>query len=558
MRKNLPVSDAEYLLRDGLAIVSKTDIKGKITYINPYFIEVSGFTEDELLGAPHNLVRHPDMPPEAFADLWETLKAGIPWTGLVKNRRKNGDFYWVQANVTPVHEDGRIVGYMSVRTKPSRQQVEAATALYEKMRSGQAKNMALRHGVLVRTGLAGRIDRLKHLPMGISLGLKMSAMCLLLLVMGILGFKGALPQSASLAWTVAALSGAGTLLSLYIWHALHAAIVQPVREATKTARTIAGGDLSAGFNAARRGEIGQLLGALEQMNVNLLAIIGDVRANIESITSGTEGIMAGNIGLSSRTKAQATSLKETTANIGQLVSAVKQNAEHALHANKLGLSAAEVAVKGGEVVEQVASTMADISTSSRKIVDIVGLIDGIAFQTNMLALNAAVEAARAGEQGRGFAVVAADVRNLAQRCAGAAKEIKALIDTAAQSVKAGNVFVAQAGTTMSEILDSVKRVSSLMGDISAASEEQDAGIEQIDRAIMQMNEATRKNSALVEQATGAAASLADQAQRLSQAISVFRLERNRPALARLAPVPVARIAAAPRAGRHQAKHATTT
>ncbi|MGH8806881.1 MAG: PAS domain-containing protein, partial [Noviherbaspirillum sp.] len=164
MRTNLPVSSADYPLLDGLSIVSKTDLKGKITYINPYFIEVSGFTEEELIGSPHNLVRHPDMPPEAFSDLWATLKAGVPWTGMVKNRRKNGDYYWVQANVTPMREGERIVGYMSVRTKPTREQAAAATALYAKMRAGEAKGIKLHRGALVRTGLRGRIDALFNLP----------------------------------------------------------------------------------------------------------------------------------------------------------------------------------------------------------------------------------------------------------------------------------------------------------------------------------------------------------------------------------------------------------
>jgi aerotaxis receptor len=276
----------------------------------------------------------------------------------------------------------------------------------------------------------------------------------------------------------------------------------------------------------RQDDIGQLLRALQQMNVNLQAIIGDVRANVETITLGTDEIATGNLGLSSRTEAQAASLEETASSMEQLASAVKKNAEHASQANRLGLSATDVAAKGGAVVAQVVTTMNEISASSRKVVDIVGLIDGIAFQTNLLALNAAVEAARAGEQGRGFAVVAAEVRNLAQRCSHAAKDIKELIDNAAQKVDAGTVLVHEAGTTMADIVASVRRVSGIMGEISTASLEQDSGIEQINLAVLQMDEATQQNAAMVEQSAAAAATLADQAHRLSQAVSMFRFGRS--------------------------------
>jgi aerotaxis receptor len=526
MRKNLPVTEKEYELRDDVAIVSKTDLKGKIVYVNPYFIEVSGFTEDELLGAPHNLVRHPDMPEEAFDDLWKTLKAGLPWTGLVKNRRKNGDFYWVQANVTPVRDGDRVSGYMSVRTRPDRKQVEEATALYERMRNGSAIDVALRHGVVMRTGVLGRLDRLRNLPMALSLALKMGSICLLLLAMGISGLLAADRSTGNLAWLFGAGSGFGIVLTLFLWHSLYRAIVLPLHDATHTARIIAGGDLSRDFDTSRRDDMGELLRALQQMNVNLQAIIGDVRTNIETITTGTDEIAAGTMGLSTRTETQAASLEETASSMEELASAVKQNAQHATQANALGLTSTSAAEKGESVVKQVVDTMSDINASSRKIVDIVGLIDGIAFQTNLLALNAAVEAARAGEQGRGFAVVAAEVRNLSQRCALAAKEIKGLINEAAQKVDNGTILVEQAGKAMHDILDSVKRVSSIMGEISAASAEQDAGIEQVNCAIVQMDETTQQNAALVEEAAAAAATLADQSHRLSDAISVFRLRRG--------------------------------
>ncbi|HZW21357.1 methyl-accepting chemotaxis protein [Noviherbaspirillum sp.] len=526
MRKNLPVTGVEYPLRDDVAIVSKTDLKGRITYVNPYFIEVSGFTEEELLGAPHNLVRHPDMPPEAFADLWETLKAGLPWTGLVKNRRKDGDYYWVQANVTPVVEGGRVAGYVSVRTRPERDQVAAAEKLYARMRAGQAEDVLIRRGNVQHTGVRGWVGSLRRMPFSLSLGLKMGSLCGAIAIVGGVAANAVATRDPSLAWLLGALSGASVATGLYTWHSLHAAIVQPVHEATVTARAIAGGDLSHSFNVSRQDDIGHLLRALQQMKVNLQAIIGDVRANVESITIGTDEIAAGNLGLSNRTEAQAASLEETASSMEQLAAAVKKNAENASQANRLGISATDIAARGGNVVQQVVSTMAEISASSRQVVDIVGLIDGIAFQTNLLALNAAVEAARAGEQGRGFAVVAAEVRNLAQRCAVAAKDIKELIGNAAQKVEVGTVLVNDAGSTMAEVVASVKRVSGIMGEISTASLEQDSGIEQINQAVLQMDEATQQNAALVEQSAAAAAALADQAQRLTQTVSMFRLTRH--------------------------------
>lgn len=521
MRKNLPVTDVDYPLQDGLAIVSKTDLKGKITYVNPYFIEVSGFAEDELLGQPHNIVRHPDMPPEAYADLWSTLKSGLPWTGMVKNRRKNGDYYWVVANVTPVHEGGRVTGYMSVRTKPDRAQVREAEDLYRRMREKHATGLALRHGMLVRTGIRGWIGKVEGMPFSVMLALQTGSSCALMAA--IVAIASLQPASAG-GWIIG-LSVAAIGLGLLGWYTLHKSIVSPVADAILTARAVAGGNLASSFDVRHRGDIGRLTRALQQMNVNLQAIIGDVRANIQSIMAGTRELEAGNSGLAGRTESQAASLEETASSMVQLSTTVRQNADNAAQANQLGLSASTVAAKGGEVVRQVVDTMQGISASSRKVGDIVGLIEGIAFQTNMLALNAAVEAARAGEQGRGFAVVAGEVRSLAQRCSVAAKEIKELTDAAVCQVDDGTTLVQQAGATMDEIMESVNRVTGIMGEISAASMEQNAGIEQVNQAISHMDGATQQNAALVEQAAASASALASQAERLVQAVSVFSLKR---------------------------------
>ena len=300
-------------------------------------------------------------------------------------------------------------------------------------------------------------------------------------------------------------------------------IVRPLRTAVDIARKVADGDLTAQIDASAKDETGQLLLALKDMNTSLLNIVGEVRSGTDSIATSSTQIAAGNQDLSSRTEEQAGSLEETASSMEELTSTVKQNADNARQANQLAASAAQVAVKGGEVVAQVVGTMQSINTSSNKIVDIISVIDGIAFQTNILALNAAVEAARAGEQGRGFAVVASEVRNLAQRSASAAKEIKTLIGASVEQVNAGSMLVAQAGSTMNDIVDSVQRVSDIITEITAASSEQSVGIDEINRAIGQMDAVTQQNAALVEESAAAAESMQHQAHNLAQVVSVFKL-----------------------------------
>jgi methyl-accepting chemotaxis protein len=300
-------------------------------------------------------------------------------------------------------------------------------------------------------------------------------------------------------------------------------IVRPLAQAVQVAETVAAGDLSANIEVRSRDEAGQLMEALRKMNINLAKVVGEVREGTETIATASGQIASGNQDLSSRTEQQASSLEQTAASMEELTSTVKQNADNARQANQLAMSASEVAVRGGSVVSQVVDTMGSINASSKKIVDIIGVIDGIAFQTNILALNAAVEAARAGEQGRGFAVVASEVRSLAQRSAAAAKEIKTLIGDSVEKVEEGSKQVEEAGRTMEEIVGSVKRVTDIMGEITAASQEQTSGIEQINQAITQMDHVTQQNAALVEEASAAAQSLREQAGSLSQVVGVFRL-----------------------------------
>ncbi|KDB99155.1 methyl-accepting chemotaxis protein signaling domain protein [Bordetella bronchiseptica D993] len=300
-------------------------------------------------------------------------------------------------------------------------------------------------------------------------------------------------------------------------------VVRPLKEAGQHFDRIAAGDLTARVEVRNSNEIGQLFAALKRMQESLTRTVATVRRGVDEINVGSREISAGNTDLSSRTEEQAASLEETAASMEELASTVKQNADNARQANQLAASASDVAERGGSAVSEVVSTMDGISASSRKISEIVSVIDGIAFQTNILALNAAVEAARAGEQGKGFAVVAGEVRSLAQRSAQAAKEIKVLIEDSVGKVGTGSQQVERAGATMQEIVASVKRVTDIMGEISAASDEQSSGIEQVNRAVSQMDEVTQQNAALVEEAAAAAGSLQEQAQRLAEAVAVFRI-----------------------------------
>jgi len=319
------------------------------------------------------------------------------------------------------------------------------------------------------------------------------------------------------------LGGAALLLGIGCAWFITRSITAPLRQAVEVAERVANGDLSSRFTVDRHDEVGQLMAALGRMNANLASIVGRVRDGTVTIATASGEIASGNQDLSTRTEQQASSLEETAASMEELTSTVRQNTEHARRANGLAASAADVASEGGRMVADVVGTMGRIDASSQRIVDIIGVIDGIAFQTNILALNAAVEAARAGEQGRGFAVVAGEVRTLAHRSAAAAKEIKGLIDDSVSQVQQGTAQVARAGATMEQIVGSIAQVTVIMGEIAAASEEQSAGIEQVNTAILEMDRVTQQNAALVEEAAAAADAMRDQAGQLAAVVGTFRL-----------------------------------
>lgn len=727
MKVNMPVTDREVKLQDGQELVTKTDLKGIITYANPAFVTISGFSEAELLGKNHNVVRHPDMPPEAFKDLWETMALGRPWSKLVKNRTKTGDYYWVDAHVTPIFQNGRVIEYMSVRTRPTDQQIREAEQLYARIQNKSAsipaptsimastlskalfssatlsvilmlvitgflfatdvspewlmlgpvvgfisflfgafsclndqvlkplstltdeikavaeghylnaidveqageignarralKSLAIRMGFEVNDAREGtrNATRIKEALDNVSSNVMMADLHGRIIYMNpaVLGMmqraekdiqKG-LPdfqadkllgsdidsfhkdpshqrrlldalrdtyrskisvggRSFSLvANPVVEESGArlGTVvewsditdqliaekevedlirqaslgelsqrldIDLYEGFMKNIAIginqmldtvVAPISEVKRVLQALSDGDLRQNMEGQFHGEFAELNEALNSSLSKLSEMVTDIHGAGQSITTGATEIAHGNATLSQRTESQAASLQETAASMEEMTSTVKQNAENSVHASQLAAEAKDLAEEGSQISERVVHSMNEISHSSGKIAEIIGVIDEIAFQTNLLALNAAVEAARAGEQGRGFAVVASEVRNLAQRSASAAKEIKELISDSVEKVEEGSRYVDESGKALNNIMRAVDKVSGIIKEIASASQEQATGIGQVNTAVSQMDEGTQQNAALVEQVAAASESMEEQAQQLQNLVSFFKV-----------------------------------
>ena len=524
MRLNHPVTQVEYPFPSGETLVSTTDLKGRILYCNPGFITVSGYTKEELLGQPHNLIRHPDMPEEAFRDLWSTIASGRPWSAAVKNRRKDGSFYWVMANVTPLMDGDTPVGYMSVRTQATRAQIDASESLYRVMREEKASGRLVHRldgGTLRVHTVSGRLREALRLGLSGKVTLVTGLLCgASTLATGMA--DGALGTSEMVLGAVASLVGAGVGRFVLAKQAL-----APLQDLLKTANRMAAGDLTQRIDGHGDDVTGLLKRAMAQLNVNLRAIVSDARGEVDHMKDATREIAAGNQDLSARTESQAASLEETASSMEQITSTVRNSAASAQQAADLASKASEVTQRGSDAMNEVSRTMHVISESSRRISEIIGVIDSIAFQTNILALNAAVEAARAGEQGRGFAVVASEVRALAQRTTGAAREIKQLIGESTETVDAGNRLTDEAQKTMSGALETVRNVTHVINEISTGAQEQLMGISQVNEAVSQMDSITQQNAALVEQIAASAVQLQSQASTVSEAVEVFRLHPSR-------------------------------
>ena len=499
-------------------LLSTTDMSNHITYANSAFTRTSGFSSDELIQEQHVLVRHPDMPAVAFADMWRSLKSGQTWTALIKNLRQNGDYYWVRANLAPMHRNGQLVGVLSVRTKPSRAEVALAEAQYRRLNEGPKSGFAFDRGLIVRTGVKRLAAVFQILPTAWRVRLPLflfgSALGLVLSWSGL--------EWAMIGRIWAAIAGGLLLVDWFI----EAQITSPLKKIQQTAQQVASGEAGVAMSLNRNDDIGLIARAINQVGLNLHALVADVYEQAAGVQTASQEIASATHDLSIRTEQTASSLEQTAATMEQQTAAVRQNSDTAQQASQLAHMATEVAAKGSDAVTSVVFTMSQISVSSRKISDIIQVIEGIAFQTNILALNAAVEAARAGEQGRGFAVVASEVRSLAGRSAAAAKEIKCLIDDAAEKVENGARQVAAAGETMTEVVTQVKLVNDLMAEITEASKEQFIGISQVNQAISHLDEMTQKNASMVEQNIHVSVNIGDKALRLVGAMKVFAVPKK--------------------------------
>ena len=518
MKINEPVTGREHDYPDGTTLVSTTDTQGRITHCNAAFVAVSGYDYDELLGQPHHLVRHPDMPPEAFKDMWATIGRGRPWSGIVKNRRKNGDHYWVQANVTPVIRDGKPVAYMSVRLKPSREQVRAAEALYAQVAAERASGrptLRIHAGGVRRIGWRDWPYRVFRLSLTQRMSIALAALVALVLLPGALGWGG-----AHAAWLQAGLLAGGAAL-LALW--FQRSIGRRLGECARLAAEIAGCNLTGRIDYDPRHPLGQLLRNVWLVNLNMQAIVDDVRSEVRGMTSAAAEIARGSVDLSTRNEQQSANVQETATAMEQITSMVQQTAHTAQQVQQTSDSASEVARRGSDAVRELVATMQAIESSSTRVAEVNRVVEAIAFQTNILSLNAAVEAARAGEQGRGFAVVANEVRALANRCSEAAREIQGLIADSAGHVSQGAQRVQTADAVIADVVASVDRVSQLVRGITNANGEQSTGIGEVNQAIAGIDQSTQVNAALAEQAAAACQSLDQRAGTLVRAVQIFRV-----------------------------------
>jgi aerotaxis receptor len=504
----------EYQIHGSEFLVLLSDKASHFAYANPAYLRASGYAWEELRGTVTARMLHKDVPLQVQHDMRRTLRAREPWTGVIKNRCKNGDYYWLRLNMSPLFSNGMFAGTLLVHSKASHEEIEHYDALYALLRAHPT--LALSHGRAVRANVVSRfLDRIRNRGLAARIWISLA----------ILNTAAAVGMFASgaLMWT-----GRGAFLAASAVLGVHLirTIVLPLNDAVRLANRIAAGDLGANTQSSRSDQIGALTRALMQMSMNIRATVLDIREGVQTMQLATGKIGVGTQDLSARTEEQASHLTQTAAAIEHISSTVKSTANATHQASEFAKIASAAAESGGQVVARVIDTMNGITQSSRKIAEIIGVIDSIAFQTNILALNAAVEAARAGEHGRGFAVVAAEVRSLAQRSAKSAREIKALISASVEQIDQGSALVNSTGGSIDNVVAQVRRVTELVGSVADATVRQAQGVDEIMKGVASLDAMTQDNAFLVEDNTSLATSLSAQTERLAQAVAVFKLSHE--------------------------------
>lgn len=523
MQLNLPVFDEEFDFPEHELLMSTTDTRGVITHCNQAFVRVSGYSAAELLGAPHNILRHPDVPPEAFKDMWATIGRGRNWRGIVKNRRKDGRYYWVAASVTPLTEGGKIIGYVSIRGKPTRAQVAAAWGLYQKIHAQReaGRDDITLHGGRVRTkGLSNRIGMLQRANFSqrfAALGVPAVAATL-----GLhwLGANGTISSAAALAGV-----GAATLLGfggLMLW--VHRQVSQPIEQAMTMTERLAAAVVDGTFpNVPGRHPSAILLERLEQLRVALRSVVGDARDEIQNFKSISETIAKDSAILTDHADVQIVDLQRTNSAVSRLSATVEQSMQTLAEVRQRTQHATQLAHDGRQAMHEADHTVQGMTEQARQMEQIIVSIENIAFQTSILALNAAVEAARAGERGRGFTVVASEVRALAQRSAQAAAEIRSLIAASATQIRTSAQHMHSASDRIDEMVVAIERVHALVGDIGQTFEDQRHNIERVIEALSTMEGAGADNKSFASEAGAAASHLNLRTGRLWRTLAVFRI-----------------------------------
>jgi len=518
MRRNVYVTQREYPLSEGETLLSVTDLKGRIVYANDAFIRVSGFEAAELYGKAHSIVRHPDMPAAAFADMWSTIQRGLPWSALVKNRRKNGDHYWVRANASPIRHAGAVVGYLSVRTRPEPREVQQHAALYEQINAG-VRSLGLHRGFPVGRGAVGALQRWWRFR---PLAWRVQAVVAGLWLLGSAGLWSPALQASAVplaqvwpAWLIWSLACAASGQ----W--LRRRLLMPLAALRGQAQAVASGQQTDARFLQRTDEIGAIGSAVRQTGLNLVSLVGDIQGKSDQVRRCALAVQQGSTELSDRTEAAAASLEQSAQAMQALASAIERSSAQAGEAAARARHGVDMAGQSSRMVVQLDQGMRGVAQTSDQVGQISSLIDGIAFQTNLLALNAAVEAARAGEHGKGFAVVADEVRGLSQRSAHAARQIKALIEASQQQVAQSCAMAREVGEAMLAVQADMREQLVLAEGMQAASQAQAGGVQQVQAAVQQLEQMTQHNAALARNTIGHAQLLAGQAQALEAAASVF-------------------------------------